>query len=109
MQERALGALPSRITAVELQLVQLRGDMRDGFSTIRQEMSTMWASLRDEIRAGDTAVRIQLGAEMKELRVYVDAALDSTRTELQADIRVGDEETRRYIASSMRRSCRAST
>ena len=93
----ALETLPTRVSAVELQLLRLRDEVRGGFSAVRQEMSAMGVSLRDEIRAGDSAVRTELRAEMKALRAYVDTALDSTRTELQTEIRDGDEETRRYM------------
>jgi recombinational DNA repair ATPase RecF len=70
-QERRLElleALPERMGAVELQIVQLRAEMREQFSAIRQE-------LRAEIRAEGDAVR----------------------TELRKEIRDGDEETRRYM------------
>ena len=69
-QERRLElleALPERMGAVELQIVQLRAEMREQFSAIRQ--------VRAEIRAEGDAVR----------------------TELRKEIRDGDEETRRYM------------
>ena len=56
-----LEALPARVTAVELQLVQLRGEMHVEFSAIRAEMATgldaLRDQLRDEIRSGDTETR----------------------------------------------------
>ncbi|MEQ1759434.1 MAG: hypothetical protein ABL986_14020 [Vicinamibacterales bacterium] len=66
-----LEQLPDRVAAVESQLVQLRHEMRVGFSDIRSEMSTMGAGLRAEMQA--------MGAG------------------LRADMQSGDEETRRYM------------
>jgi hypothetical protein len=60
--------LERRMSAVELQILQLRTDMGEQFSAIRAE-------LRAEIRAEGEAIR----------------------TELRKEIRDGDEETRRYI------------
>jgi len=60
----ALETLPERVGAVELQLVQLRDEMRAEFSATRAEM-----------RAGD----------------------EETRRTLRDEIRGGDEETRRYM------------
>ena len=56
-----LETLPERVTAVELQVVQLREEMRDEFSAVRQEMNAMGTGLRAElsaaIRAGDEETR----------------------------------------------------
>ena len=60
----SLETLPARVSAVELQIVQLRQDMNAGFSAIR-----------DDIRAVD----------------------ESIRADLRAEIRAGDEETRRFM------------
>jgi predicted phage gp36 major capsid-like protein len=57
----ALETLPDRVTAVELQLMQLRDEMRVEFSAIRGEIRTgdeeTRLVLRDEIRAGDEETR----------------------------------------------------
>ena len=45
-----LEALPGRVHAVELQIMQLREEMRAGFSALRAE-------LQAEIRAGDEEMR----------------------------------------------------
>jgi hypothetical protein len=69
----ALETLPDRVTRVELQLVQLRDEMRAEFSAIRGaggEGLTL-AALRDDI--------------------------EETRSVLREEIRAGDEETRRYM------------
>jgi hypothetical protein len=60
----SLETLPARVSAVELQIVQLRQDMTAGFSAIR-----------DDLRAVD----------------------ESIRADLRAEIRAGDEETRRFM------------
>ena len=56
-----LEALPARVTAVELQLVQLRGEMHVEFSAIRAEMTArvdaLRDQLRDEVRSGDAETR----------------------------------------------------
>lgn len=73
----ALETLPDRVTRVELQLVQLRDEMRGEFSAIRGaggEGLTL-AALRGEIRVtNEETVRV-----------------------LREEIRAGDEETRRYM------------
>lgn len=55
----ALETLPDRLTGVELQLVQLRDEMRVEFSAIRGGAGTnvTLSSLREEIRAGDEETR----------------------------------------------------
>ena len=64
----ALEQLPARMTAIELQILQFREEVRAEFSATRAE-------LRAEIRAAN----------------------DTLRDELRAEIRGGDEETRRYM------------
>ena len=59
-----LERLPERVTGVELQLVQLRDEMRAEFSAMRAEM-----------RAGD----------------------EETRRTLRDEVRTVDEQTRRYM------------
>ena len=49
-QMQELRELPARVAGVELQILQLREEMREAFSATRSE-------LRDEIRAGDQATR----------------------------------------------------
>jgi hypothetical protein len=62
---QGLSELADRVTSLEVQIVQLRDEMRGEFSTTRAE-------LRTEIREGD----------------------DETRRALRQKIRAGDEETR---------------
>jgi len=74
-----LEQLPERVTAIELQIVQLRQEMRAEFSATRAEArdgnEQTRLGLRDEIRAGD----------------------EETRRTLRDEIRAGDEETRRFM------------
>ena len=93
-----LEALPARIGAVELQILQLRSEMGEQFFATRQD-------LRAEIKAEGEAVRTELRAEIKaegeavrtELRAEIKAEGEAIRTELRAELRAGDEETRRYM------------
>ena len=75
----AIEQLPARMDRLELQIVQLRSEVRGEFSAIRDEAQTGTAeavrSLRAEIRAGD----------------------EETRRVLREEIRGGDEETRRVL------------
>ncbi len=54
-----LEALPARVSAVELQIVQLRTEMREQFSAIRQEFAAADSGLREEF----ARVRTDLRAE----------------------------------------------
>ena len=66
-----LEKLPARMEAVELQILQLRQEMRADFSAVQAEMNAMGTGMRMEIRA--------------------------LREELVVKIEAGDEETRRYM------------
>ena len=88
-----LASLPARVTAVELQIVQLRDEMRLGFSAVRQEVTGLREDLLTTIRQGDDAVREELHVGMGELR----GEMQRLRDELRAEIREGDHETRRYM------------
>jgi hypothetical protein len=74
--------LPARVTALELQIVHLRDEMRVEFSALRAEIRAVDEALRAEIRAGDEALRAEIRAGDEALR---------------AEIRAGDEETRRFM------------
>lgn len=63
-----LETLPARIAAVESQILQLRDEMRTEFSAVRRELTSLFRT---------------------ELHINVDS--------LRAEIRQGDEETRRYM------------
>ena len=70
-----LASLPARMGAVALQIRQLRDEMRGEFSAVREELATMRVELRAEI--------------------HTNAA--SLHAEIRAEIRQGDEETRRFM------------
>jgi len=74
-----LEQLPARVTALELQIIQLRDEMRSEFSAIRSE-----------VRAGDEETR-------RSLREEIRAGDEETRRSLREEIRAGDEETRRFM------------
>ncbi len=78
----ALEELPTRMTSVELQIVQLRDEMRGEFSAGRREMAELGATLRGEIAELGTTIRGEMGEH---------------KTTLRDEIRTGDEETRRYM------------
>ena len=92
-----LERLPERVTAVELQLLQLRDEMRAGFSATREETHAgdeeTRRTLREEIRAGNEETR-------RTLREEIRAGNEETRRTLREEIRAGDEETRRMIQES---------
>jgi hypothetical protein len=72
-----LETLPDRVTRVELQLVQLRDEMRGEFSAIR----------------GGAGEDLTLSTLRQEIR----AIKEETRRVLREEIRSGDEETRPYM------------
>jgi uncharacterized protein YPO0396 len=73
-----LEKLPARMDAIELQIVQLRTEMRGEFSTVRQE-----------IVAGDTELRKEMHAGFESLRKEFEP--------LRKEIVAGDQETRRFM------------
>ena len=108
-----LEALPARVSAVELQIVELRAELREQFSAIRQDFAVglgegiqaLRTELRAEIATQCEAVRTDLQGEIRaegqairtELRAEIKAEGEVVRTELRKEIRDGDEETRRYM------------
>jgi hypothetical protein len=93
-------ALPARVSALESQIVQLRSEMRDEFAAVRGEMRAGFLAVRDEfaavrgeMHAGFLAARDEFSAVRDEMA----GMRDSLLTVLRAEIREGDEETRRYM------------
>jgi hypothetical protein len=68
-----LEELPRRVSALELQISQFRDEVRVEFSAVRGEMRGLGVQLREEMRGG----------------------MQSLAETLRAEIREGDEETRR--------------
>jgi hypothetical protein len=82
----SLRALPGRVEALGVQLVQLRSEMRGEFSAVRSELQEGLAGLRGELLAKIQATDDDLRAEMHALhRLTVE------------EIKAGDEETRRHM------------
>jgi hypothetical protein len=79
----ALETLPARVTAVELQILQLRDEMRGGFSALRQEwrqeLQSAVESLRTEIRTGDEEIRRYMRVLHEDLIARIAALGDSRR------------------------------
>ena len=70
-QMQELRELPARVAGVELQIMQVRGEMREAFSATRGEMH----GIRDELRI----------------------EMHGIRDELLAEIRLGDQATRDFM------------
>ena len=89
-----LEQLPDRVTALEVQIVELRGEMRAEFSATRAEArerdERVLQTLREEIRAGDERV-------IQTLRQEIHAGDEHVVQTLRQEIRAGDEETRRFM------------
>jgi hypothetical protein len=89
-----LESLPARMTALELQILHLRDEMRAEFSAIRSEFlasdEAMATGLREETRAINEETR-------RVLRDEIRAGDEETRQVLRDEIRAGDEETRRVL------------
>ena len=70
-----LRGLPDRVTALEVQVVQLRTEMRGEFSAVQIEMRAgdeeTRRTLRDEIRAGDEETRRALRDEIAALGTHM--------------------------------------
>jgi hypothetical protein len=54
---QALEELPARVTSIEMQIVQLRTEMRDEFSAVRAEIRAGDYALREEMRDGNEQLR----------------------------------------------------
>lgn len=89
----SLEQLPDRVSAVESQIVQLRVEMRDGFSALRSEIGAVDSGLRAEIKAGDEETRALIKTSEEETRALIKASEEETR----ALIKAGDDETHRYM------------
>jgi hypothetical protein len=75
-----LEQLPERVTALEVQIVQLRDEMRSEFSATRAEtreaIEDTKRTLREEIRAGDEETRRVV---TEELTVRMQSLFDESR------------------------------
>ena len=82
--------VPVRLAAVESQIVQLRGELQDGFSALRTEMHAQRGELRGEIRAQGDELRTEMRSQREALRTEMHAQ----REELQTEMRVLGERLR---------------
>jgi hypothetical protein len=62
-----LERLPDRVTALELQISQLRVEMRDEFSALRTEMHAGDEETRQQLREEMQGIEERLRGEMREL------------------------------------------
>jgi hypothetical protein len=74
-QMQELRELPARVAGVELQIVQLREEMREAFSATRSELRGEMHGIRDELRA----------------------EMHGMRDDLRNEIRAGDQATRDFM------------
>ncbi len=99
--------LPARMDRLESQIVQLRAEMHDEFSAIRQEIQTgdeaVLRSLREEIRAGDEETRRVLREEFQSGNVMIVTALTEQIEDARRENRVLFEETLARIANIQER------
>jgi hypothetical protein len=102
----SLEALPARMSAVELQIVQLRTEMGEQFSVIRQEFAAADSGLREEIRTLRTDLRAELRAEGEAIRTGLRAEIkvegEAIRTELRAEIKAEGEAIRTGLRAEIK-------
>jgi hypothetical protein len=91
--------LPARVNGLELQIVQLRGEMHVEFSAMRADLAGLrggyggtLASLGDDIRGGDDGTLASLRQDIVDLRGGDSGTLASLRQDI-ADLRGGDDGT----------------
>jgi len=75
MQE--LRELPARVAGVELQIVQLREEVREAFSATRSDLRGEMHGIRDELRAEMHGIR-------DDLRTEIRAGNQATRDSMRA-------------------------
>ncbi len=77
--------LPARMDRLELQIVQLRAEMRDEFSAIRREIQAgeegSLRSLREEIRNGNVMIVTAVAAQVEDARAESRSLFDDARAE----------------------------
>jgi hypothetical protein len=71
MKVGMLEELPARMAAVEAQIVQLRTEMRDGFSAVRQETRELGGALRSQMQEQEGRLRQEMRALNEETRAEV--------------------------------------
>jgi hypothetical protein len=89
----ALEGLPERVSAVESQIVQLRDEMRGGFSAVHQEMHELGDSLRGEMHDLGATLRQEMREGQEDLRREM-RGLEGT---LRGEMRVLNEDTKNQM------------
>jgi hypothetical protein len=88
-QMQELRGVPARVAGVELQILQLRGEMREAFSATRSELGDLHGTVE--------SLRVEVRGEMYGIRDELMAELQGVRDELMAEIRLGDQATRDFM------------
>lgn len=88
-----LEKLPGRLDAIELELVQQRREMHDGFSALRGEIRALGDDLRGEMRGTDESLRGEIRALGDDLRAEMHALHHLSSEKIEA----GNAESQRYM------------
>jgi seryl-tRNA(Sec) selenium transferase len=91
----AIQALPARVAAVELQILQFRDEVRVAFSAIDGRCEAIDGRF-EAIDLRFEAIDRRFEAIDRRFEA-VDRRFDSLAEEVRTEIRQGDEETRRYM------------
>jgi len=83
MKVAALEGLPERVSAVESQIVQLRDEMRGGFSAVHQEMRDLSSTFRGEMRGLESTLRAEMRALNDETRLEMRALNEDTKNQMR--------------------------
>ncbi len=93
--------LTERVAGVESQVLQLRHEMRDGFSAIRSELGSRIEAVDTGLR-GEMASKTELRDEMASMKTELRAEMASMKTELREDIAALGRETVRLFDAAQR-------
>ena len=112
-QMQQLKDLPERVGRVESQILQLRTEMKDGFSAIRSdlraELHGVDTGLRTELHDVRDALRSELHDVRDALRNEMREVSDALRNELREDIRIGVEESQNLTKGLHAEAMKAAT
>ena len=75
-----LQTLPERVTTLESQILQLRGDMRDEFSAMRKDLDQRFHRLESQIQEGDAETRRYMRILHEEVLARISLLQDGRRT-----------------------------
>jgi DNA anti-recombination protein RmuC len=90
--------LTERVAGVESQVLQLRHEMRDGFSAIRSELGSRIEAVDTGLR-GELASKTELRDEMASLKTELRGEMASIKTELRGEMASMKTELRGEMAS----------